>query len=184
MYNECEAVNASGAEVVRGEHRGDPIMKPTGFLTNSPKVAVAMSRICSGTGGECSRPRGGKHRLCSGRHARDTAKYPRGLCRAVLKGITEQLKEDDLLKDGCHGIQVPDDDASVLREMYGPAQGYSGKCKDDLAGQTLCDDLVKQTRAKELAWFNQKGVCAEGHGSSSHRTRTHLGQMDRRQQRR
>jgi len=102
----------------------------------------------------------------------------------VLKGITEQLKEDDLLKDGCYGIQVPDDDASVLREMYGPAQGYSGKCKDDLTGQTLRDDLVKQARAKELAWFNQKGVCAEGHGSSSHRTRTHLGQMDRRQQRR
>ena len=56
------------------------------------------------------------------------------------------------------GPQAQDDDAAVLREMYGPAQGYSGKCRDDVAGQTLKDELVLQTRATEMAFFTSKNV--------------------------
>ena len=59
-----------------------------------------------------------------------------------------QLKADDLLIDGCYGVQVPTDDAEVLRETYGPAQGYSGRFKDDLTGQVLKDKLVRAARAK------------------------------------
>ncbi len=147
-----------GAEIVRGKNRGAPVMKPTGFLTNSQAVAEALSKTCGSIDGTCSRRKGGRHQLCSGRHAKDAAVYPRGLCRAILKGITAQLKVDNLLLDGCYGVQVANDDAEILKEMYGPEQGYSGRYKDDLTGQVLKDDLVKQARAKELAYFNQKGV--------------------------
>ena len=84
--------------------------------------------------------------------------YPRGLCRAVLKGITDQLRADGLVKSGCYGIQVADDDLEVLKETYGPAQGYSGRYRDDLTGQVLKDTLVAKARAVELDYFNSKGV--------------------------
>ena len=135
-----------------------PIMKPTGFMTNSPRVAAALSGRCTGKDGHCSRPTGGKHVTCSGRHARASAIYPKGLCKAILKGIRDQLKADDLIKSGCFGVQAPDDDAEVERQMRGPAQGYSGKYRDDLTGQVLKDELVEKARAVELAYFHSKSV--------------------------
>ena len=147
-----------GAEVRDGPATGQPVKKPSGFLTNSACIAASLNKQCKGTGGWCSRPRGGKHELCSGKVAAGAQVYPRGLCRAVLKGITDQLKADGLVKDGCYGIQVADDDLEVLKETYGPAQGYSGRYKDDLTGQVLKDSLVAKARAVELEYFNSKGV--------------------------
>ena len=76
----------------------------------------------------------------------------------MVKGVVEQLRRDELLKDGCFVVQVPDDDAEVLRSMTGPAQGFSGKCSDDLTTQALKDSLVEEARAKELTYFHGKGV--------------------------
>ena len=74
--------------------------------------------------------------------------------------ITNQLQlqrsatiDDDLLNDGCFGVQAPDDDAAVERELRGPTTGYSGKCSGDLTGQVLNDPLVVEARAKKLAFF-------------------------------
>ncbi len=133
-------------------------MNPTGFMTNSDAVAGALSQTCTGTGGLCSRREGGKHVLCSGGRAKDAAKYPPGLCRAILRGVRDQLREDGLLKDGCYGLQAPDDDQDVERNLRGPSQGYSGKYRDDLTGQILKDALVLEARAAELAYFHSKGV--------------------------
>ena len=147
-----------GAQIQRGSRKGDPIKKPTGFLTNSPRVAEALSAKCTGVGGACSRDAGGRHALCSGQHAKDAAKYPRRLCRAMLRGIAKQGRDDSLLKDGCFGMQVRDDDADVEATIRGPAQGYSGKHKDDLTGQVLNDAMVAEARATELRFFYSKGV--------------------------
>ena len=147
-----------GQEIKSGQHKGAPINKPTGFMTNSECIAKVLSRTCQGRNGQCSRPTGGKHQLCSSVHARRAAIYPPRLCRAIIKGIMDQLKADDLLIDGCYGVQVPTDDAGILRETYGPTQGYSGKFKDDLTGQVLKDELVRAARAKELKYFGDKGV--------------------------
>ncbi len=96
--------------------------------------------------------------LCSGANARAAAKYPKDLRRAVLKGIRDQMKSDGLLKRGCYGVQVADDEAEIERDMRGPSQGYSGAYRDDLTGQVLRDDLVKAARAVELAYFHSKKV--------------------------
>ena len=50
----------------------------------------------------------------------------------MIKGIAAQLKSDNLLKECCYGVQVPDDDAEIERQMRGPSQGYSGALGDDL----------------------------------------------------
>ena len=147
-----------GAEIQSGRDKGQPVNKPTGFMTNSSEVARSLNVRCTGTGGMCSRPAGGRHIPCSGQHAREAAKYPRGLCKAMLRGLRNQLKADDLMKNGCFGVQVPDDDAAVERSIRGVAQGFSGKFKDDLTGQVLRDDDVRAARAKELEYFCTKGV--------------------------
>jgi hypothetical protein len=75
---------------------------------------------------------------CSGEIAKDMAKYPRELCRSVLRGLTSQLRADKRLIDGCYGIQPKADPGSGSAEgaeeaaekfLYGPAQGYSGKSR-------------------------------------------------------
>ena len=91
-------------------------------------------------------------------HAKDAAKYPRGLCRAILKGATQQARADAILKDGCYGLQVPDDEEEIRRQVLGPEQGYSGRLHDDLTKQPLKDELVREARAKELLYFHSKGV--------------------------
>ena len=109
-----------GAQIQSGADRGEPIKKPTGFLTNSDAIARTLSVRCTGTGGMCSRASGGKHIACSGRHAREAAKYPRGLCKAILRGVRDQLRDDNLLKEGCFGVQVPDDDEEVEKSLRDP----------------------------------------------------------------
>ena len=127
-------------------------------MTNSPGVAAALNRQRTGIEGHCSRPRGGKHELCSGKVASDSQVHPRGLCRAVLNGISDQMRTDGLLKHCCYGVQVADDDLAVIKATYGPEQSHSGKYKDDLTGQVLKDALVLQARAVELEYFNSKGI--------------------------
>ena len=141
-----------------GGEKGSPIMKPTGFMTNSSSLAKALSRRCTGVGGRCSRPKGGRHRLCNGRHASMAQQYPKGLCQAILRGIRDQLREDHLIKDGCFGVQVPDDDAAVEATLKSAENGYTGRFRDDLTGQVLRDELVLEARAKELSFFCSKSV--------------------------
>ncbi len=86
------------------------------------------------------------------------AKYPRGLCRAVLKGISKQLREDKKLKPGCYGFQAVDEEDEFGEALYTPANGYPGKYRDDLTGQVLEDQLVRAARLQELAFFHSKGV--------------------------
>ena len=147
-----------GAEVQRGQHRGSPVMKPTGFLSNSPKIRDALSKRCYGRSGVCTRPSGGRHVALEGKLTRDAAVYPRQLCQAVLRGATAQLKQDRRLKPGCFGIQAIDDEEEIHDSLYGPSQGYSGKYRDDLTGQILKDELVVAARIKELEYFTRKGV--------------------------
>ena len=62
-----------------------PARKPTSFLTNSVAMANVLSKKCGG----CER----HVQLVEGR-ARAAQEYPRGLCRAVTKGIIEQARLD------------------------------------------------------------------------------------------
>lgn len=147
-----------GATASRGPKQGSPTMTPTGFLSNHPMVLRALSRICTGKHGVRSRADGGKHVTVEGSLAKDSAVYQRGLCRAMLRGAADQLNEDSLVKTGCFGMRVPDDDAAVEREIRGPAQGFSGRFRADLTGQVLHDATVIKARAVELTFFHSKGV--------------------------
>ena len=72
---------------------GDPIRKPTGFMSNSPCILGHLDRRCNGRRGLCSRPKGGEHQLCNGKVARRASIFQRELCEAILRGIRDQLRQ-------------------------------------------------------------------------------------------
>ena len=122
-------------------------------MTNALKVAEALSTR-EGPGGLCS----GRRQRRDGTRTRNAQFYPRGLCRATLDGADDQLRDDGLLRSSWFGIQVPDEDEELLRNMYSPERGYGGRYREDLIGQSLCDDLVQAARATELAFSTSNGV--------------------------
>jgi len=63
-----------GAEVTYGARAGCPVMKPTGFMSNSGYILRELRRRCDGHDGRCSRSKGGTHVRCEGRVAREAAK--------------------------------------------------------------------------------------------------------------
>ena len=147
-----------GSVTRRGDRTGDHVKKPTVFLSNPPEVCKQLPRRCHVRSGQCSRAACGRHASCSGVHATDATKYTRGFCRATLQGATQQLGSDELLKDGCYGVQSPDDESAIRRNVFGPTHGYSGQSRDDLTGQLLNDALAKEARATYLLYFHSKGV--------------------------
>jgi len=50
------------------------------------------------------------------------------------------------------------DEEDPMSKLRGPEQGFSGQFKDDITGQVLNDELVKQARMVELEYFRAKSV--------------------------
>ena len=89
----------------QNDRRGGAVKKPTGWMSNSPEVLLALSKRCQGRAGLCS-VTGEPHVPCSGKVARNAAIYPAKLCRAILEGFRRQLQCDGLMEVGVMGIDV------------------------------------------------------------------------------
>ncbi len=76
----------------------------------------------------------------------------------MIRGIRDELHARGVMKRGECGLHAVDDELGIEAELRGPAQGYSRKCVDDMSKQFLKDSLVQEARAKELLYFNSKGV--------------------------
>ena len=96
-----DRVRADQCQYGATSESGQPIKKPTRFLSNSVEIRNELQKKCTGRGGECSRDGAGKHILCSGRVARLAAIYPFELCRAILRGIYKQLEADKYAGRAC-----------------------------------------------------------------------------------
>jgi len=104
-----------GAVAQSGPKANFLIMKPTGFMSNSPEVLKQLSLRCRRTDGKCTRSAGGEHVRCEGKIASDAARYPDGLVRAILRGFDNQLRADGLLIEGVYGIQPACDEDHILQ---------------------------------------------------------------------
>ena len=147
-----------GLTAKRGPMAGNPVMKPTGFLSNSPELVKKLQKRCNGGKGICSN--GARHAPCSAGVAKDSQVYGRRLCKAMLEGMQAQLKDLGMLQTGIVGIQSGaaqwEDDQ--LLSLDAPRKGFSGTYRDDLTGQILNDASVAEARAKELEYFASKMV--------------------------
>ncbi len=155
---------------------GDPVKKPTGWLSNSPEILKAISRRCRGQGGECSRRAGGRHAVAAGRIAREAAAYPFRLCRAILQGCRNQLFRDGKLKAGIHGLQgvfeedcilyvdhatgevLEGEDAVAAERVFTVQRQAHESFRDSVTGQPLRAELVRAARKLEMEYFETKGV--------------------------
>ncbi len=155
---------------------GDPVKKPTGWLSNAPEILKAISRRCRGRGGECARRAGGRHATASGRIAREAAVYPFRLCRAILQGCRAQLIKDGKLQDGIFGLQgifeedralyfdqvtgemLEGEELRAAERVFAVQQQTHESFRDSVTGQPLRADLVRAARKLELEYFEAKGV--------------------------
>ena len=71
------------------------VKKPTGWMTNSPKIAKALSRRCTN---ELGTEKWHRHVLLMGGKAKACQVYPMKLVKAILKGLKAQLRADLLLQ--------------------------------------------------------------------------------------
>ena len=85
LQSVCEIMDLPGVDCVVGDQcqygqeaadQNEPIKKPTRFMSNSEEALKMLGKRCMGRRGWCSRPRGGKHVICSGKHTRQAAVYP------------------------------------------------------------------------------------------------------------
>ena len=86
LLNECDTTRAVGDQCQYGlvaTKKGvtGPAKKPTGFMTNSPKIAARLSLRCDGSHSHIH--------LNEGR-AKAAEEYPDGLCKAICTGLREQ----------------------------------------------------------------------------------------------
>ncbi len=151
----CGDQRQYGQEVQYGEHRGQPVRKATGFMSNAPKILERLTRRCADRNGMCSRSKGGKHVHASGRVAKDAARYSDGLCRAMIRGMVDEMRSRGIWHPGEEGMHAVSDEDGA--DAPSPV-GRNGKYRDDMSGQLLRDSLVHEARAKERKYFVDKGV--------------------------
>ena len=73
-------VTADQCQYGCADSKGDPVKKPTSFMTNAAEPAKELTKRCIGGNGECSRPEKGVHAQCRVKTARMAAIYHFKLC--------------------------------------------------------------------------------------------------------
>ena len=167
-----------GDQCQYGQHsfKGDPVKKPTGWMSNSKELLKSLDKRCGGRGGLCSRREGGRHATASGRVAREAAVYPFRLCRAILRGFRNQLLKDGTLQTGMYGMQgvfeedqtkyydhltgavLEGEELAAAEKVFAVQQKIHEGYRDSVTGQPLRADLVKAARKLELEYFDAKQV--------------------------
>lgn len=139
--------------MVATDSRGTaPVLKETGWLTNSPVLAKRLAGVCSNK--HSSKPWHRHVGLINGRSA-EARIYPPRLVAAILRGVREQLRLDGEIM-GFENYPVPteadftydkQEDEEQLEEFW-----------DDVHGGFLDPAGVKRARSEELAEVRKHGV--------------------------
>ena len=170
-------IRADQCQLGQQNEVGDPVKKPTGFMSNSDELLKELERKCFGRNGLCSRPRGGRHAQCIGRVARRSAIFQEELCLGILRGIRKQMETDHRMHPGLVGVHAAmltaDDEIKAFRLHHATLGSEESICEDapalaawtgkqtfvdDLTGLPLPPDLCRAARQKELEYFRAKGV--------------------------
>ena len=93
-------VIADQCQLGQQTEQGDPLKKPTGFMSNAPELLKMLDRRCFGRHGLCSRAEGGRHAECLGKKAQRAAIFQEELCVAILRGFRAQLLKDRRMRNG------------------------------------------------------------------------------------
>ena len=100
MNEGIDKVTVDQCQLGQQTDSGDSLKKPTGFMSNVPRLLRRLNHRCFGRHGLCSRPQGGRHVECLGKNAQRAEIAQEELCMAILNGIKDQLLFDRRLRIG------------------------------------------------------------------------------------
>ena len=92
---------------------GDPLRKPTGFISNAPELLTSLDGRCFGKNGLCFRLQGGRHAECLRKEAQRVATCEGELCMVILRAHRNQLLADKPMRKGMIGV-MPNEDGVIL----------------------------------------------------------------------
>ena len=130
-----QRIRADQCQLGQQTSDGDPVKKPTGFMSNAAELLAALNRRCFGKNGLCSRPQGGHHRECIGRVARNAAVFQEELCITILKGLRAQLISDGVMFHNEIGIMINECEV----EQCGSASDCLGLRPADAPRRHVCN---------------------------------------------
>ena len=85
---------------------GEPMQKPTKWMSNAPCVISRLEKRCQGRGGACSKATGKRHTVIQGRAlCRRAQECPFAQAKEIPMGCRRQLIEDGRLVLGVAGVQ-------------------------------------------------------------------------------
>ena len=115
-----------------------PILKPTGFMTNSWEIAKQLSKRCLGNH---------RHITLQGNRTQRAQVYPEKLCRHIIIGLVRQMQEDGRLGTGEIGYCCAiDDDVSEWVDD----DIWDDEYWDDISGASLHPGMVRSARQAEM----------------------------------
>ena len=151
-----------GLKVHDGLREG-PARKSTRFLKNSPCMAKQLQKRCPNRSGEK------KHnhvRFENGR-AKKAQEYPDGFCRAMCRGIKEQLEADragpslliTMSNEGTQSLRGAKEEARKLEKKYKTAEEDNivnlEMAWDDVTGVAFDFERVKTARQEEIDYIHK-----------------------------
>ena len=137
-------------------HKGKGfVYKPTRWITNSRILASLLDQRCTNwTGGPLHRHVslvGGLAHLCE--------RYPQSLVEAVLKGLKQQMMEDGAISALEMYASGPDPtEATFPKDAEEFALEEAKKFYDDISGEELPPELVREARKEEISWVRSIGL--------------------------
>ena len=121
---------------------GNPLKKPTKYISNAKRILEELERLYP------SRPCNERRRY--GRCGA-AATCSLEICKAILRGLQAQMEEDGSKEIGEVGSTGRWDQGCGQRELM-------SMMTDDVSGQTLRPELVREAREHELQFFRDKRV--------------------------
>ena len=125
--------------------------KPTGWMTNSPCIAEAVSRRCSN---ERVADESKHHALLMGGRASATERYPSRLVTAVLRALRAQLVLRGTVGALDAGETVEEEDVVSAAAKGGPYREYF----DEATGQPFDQVGVEKAREEDMRYMRQRKV--------------------------
>lgn len=150
----------------KGENGFGPARKAIGFMNNSPCIAMQMQRRCPNR--NCYQVH--KHVQLNGGRAKVAQLYPPGLCRAICKGLVDQMEAD---RNGQYLLMSMDYDESLSsKELLNASKQAQQQYKtieeeqdeeldvvwDDVSGAILDPKEVRRAREEEIKYVRDMGL--------------------------
>ena len=138
------------------------VRKATSFMTNAPYVALQLQKRCPNRTGRVVH----RHVTLEGGRTKPAQIYPEGLCRAICKGLLDQITADQkgqFLLAQLNGTQEEARDVEwQLKDEFKTVETEESvdlqQAWDDVIGAELDPAKVRQARSEEVAYIRKMGL--------------------------